>query len=136
MEHVEAAGNAITDDQEAAIRGEIEKALESETSVLGEVYRGVRNGLSDEELRLQRGVENPNFVWNYKRTIRALVEGDLPSAPSVAAQTAARLRKLLKTVQFSHAARQRLEQRLAVLESRVGDPDAQAAEEHQALAAN
>ncbi len=135
MEHVDSAGNAIGDDEEAAIRGEIEKALESDTSVLGEVYRGLGNGLSDEELRVQRGAENPNFVWNYKRTIRALVEGDLPSAPSVASQTAGRLRKLLKTVQFSHAARQRLEQRLAVLESRVGDPDAQAAEEHQALAA-
>jgi hypothetical protein len=96
MEHVEAAGNAIGDDEEAAIRVEIEKALESDTSVLGEVYRGLRNGLSDEELRVQRGAENPTFVWNYKRTIRALVEGDLPSAPSVAAQTAARLRKLLK----------------------------------------
>ncbi len=101
MEHVQAAGNAIAENEEAGIRAEIEEALESDTSVLGEVYRGVRNGLSDEELRVQRGAENPNFVWNYKRTIRALVEGDLPSAPSVASQTAARLRKLLKTVQFS-----------------------------------
>ncbi len=135
MEQVEAAGNALAEDEEATIRGEIEKALESDTTVLGEVYRGLRDGLSDEELRVQRGVENQNFVWNYKRTIRALIEGDLPSAPSVASQTAARFRKFLKTVPFSHAARQRLEQRLAVLESRIGDPDAQAAEEHQALAA-
>lgn len=130
-----AAVGATTDDGEAIIRGEIEKALESDESVLGEVYRGVRGGLSDEQLRLQRGAENTNFVWNYKRTIKALLEGDLPSAPSVASQTASRFRKLLKTVQFSPATRQRLEQRLAILDSRVGDPDAQAAEERQALAA-
>jgi len=125
----------MADDEEAAVRREIERALDSDTSVLGEVYRGLSEGLSDEELRVRRGAESPNFVWNYKRTIKALLDGDLPSAPSVASQTAARFRKLLKAVHFSAAARQRLEQRLAGLEARVGDPDAQAAEEHQALAA-
>ena len=100
VEPVEAAGNAIENDEEAAIRAEIEKALASDVTVLGEVYRGLRDGLSDEELRVQRGAENPNFVWNYRRTIRALVEGDLPSAPSVASQTASRFRKLLRTDEF------------------------------------
>jgi hypothetical protein len=132
-EHVDAA-NTLANDDEASIRAEIENALEADASVLGEVYQGLRRGLSDEDLRVQRGAQNSNFVWNYKRTLTALLDGDLPSAPSVASQTAARFRKLLKTVQFSPAARQRLERRLAVLESRVGDPDAQAAEEQKALA--
>lgn len=123
------------DNTDEAIRAEIETALRTDTSVLGEVYRGTRDGLTDDEIRLQRGAENPNFIWNYRRTITALVDGDLPSAPSVAAQTASRFRKLLRTVNFSPATRQRLEERLAVLESRATDPNAQAAEEQQALAA-
>lgn len=124
-----------TEGDDAAIRAEIEQALAADASVLGEIYRGVRDGLSDDELRIQRGAESTNFVWNYKRTITALLEGDLPSAPSVASQTAARFRKLLRTVKFSEASRQRLEQRLTVLEARVSDPEAQVAEELQALAA-
>lgn len=86
-------------------------------------------------MRVQRGAENPNFVWNYKRTIKALLDGDLPAAPSVASQTAARFRRLLKTTDLSSEARQVLERRLEILESRVSDPDAQAAEEKKALAA-
>lgn len=119
---------------EDPIRAEVSAALETDGSVLGEVYRGWRDGLSDEEMRVVRGAENPNFVWNYKRTIKALLDGDLPSAPTVASQTAGRFRKLLRTVNFSPSARQRLEERLAILESRAADPDAQVAEEKQALA--
>jgi hypothetical protein len=100
-EPVAALDNAFAKDEGSAIRAEIENALDSDNSVLGEVYRGLRDGMSDEELRVQRGAENPNFVWNYKRTIRALIDGDLPSAPSVASQTATRFRKLLKSVDFS-----------------------------------
>jgi hypothetical protein len=128
-------GDTRLDREEDWIRDEIAKALDADGSVLGEVFRGSRDGLSDEETRVVRGAENPNFVWNYKRTIKALLDGDLPSAPSVAAQTAGRFRKLLRTVDFSPLARQRLEERLAILESRTADADAQAAEEKQALAA-
>lgn len=134
-DHVAPVEGAVADTDETPVRAEIARALESDSSVLGEVYRGSLEGMTDEQLREQRGVEYPNFVWNYKRTITALLEGDLPSAPSVASQTAGRFRKLLKTVAFSPAARQVLEERLSVLESRAADPDAQAVEEQQAIVA-
>lgn len=119
-------------DGQASVRAEIATALENDESVLGEVYRADRDGLSDEQIRAARGVENTNFVWNYKRTIRALLEGDLPSAPTVASQTAARVRRLLKAADLSTEARRTLEERLAILESRAADPEAQAVEEKRA----
>jgi hypothetical protein len=122
-------------DDEERIRAEISTALAADQSVLGEVYRGVRDGLTDEQIQLNRGNERPNFVWNYKRLIRALIDGDLPSAPTVASQAASKFRKLLRTVDFTPETRLRLQERLQVLESRVADADAQAAEDQQALAA-
>jgi hypothetical protein len=59
---VEGAANVSPNDEEAAVRAEIEKVLVSDASVLGDVYRGLLAGLSDEALRVQRGVDKPNFV--------------------------------------------------------------------------
>jgi len=47
---------------------------------------------------------------------RALVDGDLPSAPSVASGTAGKFRTLLRTVDFSPSTRKILEDRLALLD--------------------
>ncbi len=129
------SSNDAANDEEAVVRAEIECFLEADDTLLGEVYRGLNSGLSDEQIRVQRGNDKPNFVWNYKRTIRALLNGDLPTAPSVASQNAARFRKIIKTGGFSARTQQVLQERLLILESRVADPDAQAAEEKQALTA-
>jgi T5orf172 domain len=56
----------------------------------------------------------------------------LPSAPTVASQTASRFRKILKTLDFTSRTRQVLEERLVILESRSADPEAQVAEEKRA----
>src|SRR5438046_119459 len=62
-------------EDDARIRGEISSVLESDQTVLGEVFRGIQSGLTDDEIRKARGNETPNFVWNYKRTIKALLDG-------------------------------------------------------------
>ena len=128
--HLGASPSGEIDD--AAVRAEIAAVLEADDTVLGEVYRGVRDGLTDDEIRIARGNERVNFVWNYKRTIRALLDGSLPSAASVAGQTAARFRTLLKTVEFTPGTAHVLRERLAILESRAADPEAQAAEDKKA----
>lgn len=68
---------------DATVVAEIRKALESEDSRLGEVWRGNERGLSHAEIAEELGVETSNFVWNNLRFARAIEAGDLPTAPSV-----------------------------------------------------
>lgn len=112
-------------------RAEIEQYLEHDATVLGLVYRGISNSLSDAEIADQGGAKTSNFVWNYRRIIRALLERELPTAPTVALQLARRYRSLLKH-DWSEAARQRLTTDLGILESRATDVEAVAKENDEA----
>jgi hypothetical protein len=118
-----------------AVRDEVASLLEVDDGLLGEVYRNVKAGMTDDAIREARGAAGVAFVWHYKRIIRALLDGDLPTAPSVAAKNASFFRRLLKNVDLSPATRQVLEARLEILESRAADPEAQAVEEKKALKA-
>lgn len=111
------------------VRAEIEAYLEEDPSRLGEVHRGLKRGLSADEIAAELGVSTANFVWNYSRLIEALVEGDLPTAPTVALTAARRFRALLKLGRWSPAAREELVARLAELENRAEDEGARAAED-------
>jgi hypothetical protein len=115
-----------------SVRAEIVDVLDAEEGGLGDVWRRTQAGQSPEEIRVARGNERPNFVWNYLRTARAIVDGDLPTAPTVALGAARTLRRILKENEFSSATRAVLEHRLTVLEQRAGDPGALAAEEKKA----
>jgi hypothetical protein len=116
-----------------AIRSEIEAVLQVEEGGLGDVWRRTAAGESPEQIRVARGAERPNFVWGYLRTARALLDGDLPTAPTVASQTARTFRRMLKEYEFSEGTRAELDRRLAVLESRASDPIAKAAEDRHAI---
>lgn len=61
------------------------------------------------------------FVWNYGRLARALVDGDLPTAPTVALAAARRFRSILRTASLSEATRSYLETNLDELERRAND---------------
>lgn len=111
------------------VRGEIENALLSEDTTISDIWRRTKEGETPDEIRIARGNERPNFVWNYLRTARAIVDGDLPTAPTVALQASRTLRRFLKDHTFSTATRAALDERLAVLESRATDPGARALEE-------
>ena len=66
------------------VRAELAVLLEADESRLGEVYRGLRRGLDAGTIADELGVATSNFVWNYERLVRALLDGDLPKAPTVA----------------------------------------------------
>ena len=73
---------------------------------------------------MELGVETSNFVWNYDKLARALTEGDLPTAPTVALAAARKFRSVLKAARLSPAARSVLEANLAELERRANDETA------------
>jgi hypothetical protein len=112
---------------EDPVRQELESYLESDETRLGDVYRGLRDGLTAEEIADKVGVTTAYFVWNYSRMIDAILERDLPQAPTVALQSARKFRTLLKS-EWSPAVRERLQTDLAILESRATDVDAIAEE--------
>lgn len=117
------------------VRDELELILQQDDSLLGEVYRRTLAGETPEQIRVARGAGRPNFVWSYLRTIRALLENELPNAPTVALNQARRFRSILRNKQLSEATRRDLQKRLLVLEERAADPTARKAEDEQAIEA-
>lgn len=78
-----------------ALQSEVAAALEVDDTVLGYVYRSTRDGKSEAQMAEEQGTKYKNFVWNYRRHLRALFEGDLPTAPSVARQCAGATRSFV-----------------------------------------
>ena len=115
-----------------SIRDEIEQVLLSEDSRIADIWRRKQAGQTDDEIRIAFGNEYPNFIWNYTRTVKALLDGSLPTATSVARTTARTFRRMLAEHEFSPEATAELERRLAILEDRVADPAARKAEERKA----
>ena len=127
---------ATEDDASTAmVRAEVEAVLATEEGGLGDVWRRTREGESPEEIRIARGAERANFVWSYNRIARALLDGSLPTAPTVAQQTARTFRRILKENKFTDPTRKILEDRLDILEKRAADPQAKAVEDKLAVEA-
>jgi hypothetical protein len=103
------------------VRAELARILESDQSRIGEVYRGLQRGWTAEQIASDLGVGKSNFVWNYRRVCAALLDGDLPTAPTVALQAARRFRSVMKGARLSRAAHDVLERNLAELERRAND---------------
>jgi hypothetical protein len=108
------------------VRHEVEALLEADDTRLGEVYLALQRGLSAEAIAAELEVASSNFVWNYHRIIRAMLDGDLPRAPSVALSAARKFRTLLKSPRLSLPLRSYLEANLAELERRADDQTARA----------
>jgi hypothetical protein len=66
------------------VRDELRALLMADESRLGQFYRCLEEGLDADAIAEKFEVEYPSFVWNYRRLIKALMDGDLPSAPTVA----------------------------------------------------
>ncbi len=114
------------------VRAELAALVGSDASRLGEVYRGLQRGLTADQIAAELGVASSNFVWRHNRNARALVDGDLPTAPTVALGTARKFRSVLKTAGLSPAARRYLEVNLAELERRANDETARVVEVQRA----
>jgi hypothetical protein len=118
----------------ADIRAELQALLEADESRLGDVYRALNRGLNADAIAEELGVATSNFVWNYQRTIGALIDRDLPTAPTVALQTARRISGLLKRGKLSPSARNYLEANWSELERRANDEGARVVEVERAKA--
>lgn len=114
------------------VREELQRLLETDESRLGAVFRGQSRGLTAEQIAAELGVDTSNFVWNQTRYAQALVNGELPSAPTVALAAARKFRTILKSVQLSEEAKRVLEVNLAELERRASDETARVVEDMKA----
>jgi hypothetical protein len=114
------------------VRAELVALLEADESRLGQVYRGLQRGLDAGAIADELGVGTSNFVWNQERTARALLDGNLPGAPTVALGTARKFRSILQSARLSSATRAYLETNLRELERRANDESARIVEVRQA----
>jgi hypothetical protein len=85
------------------------------------VYRLLEEGLAPDTLaeRLGGGAAG---AWQYRRMVRALLDGSLPTAPTIALAAARRYRTVLKTPTLSADTRAYLQANLDELERRANDP--------------
>ncbi len=103
------------------VRKELQAYLEADSSRVGEVYRLIEEGLAADAIaeRLEGGAAG---AWQYRRMVRALLDGSLPTAPTVALAAARRYRTVLRAPALSGAARTYLQANLDELERRANDP--------------
>lgn len=90
------------------IRVELTRLIESDSTRLGDVYRGLRRGLSADAIATELGVATSNFVWNYRAIADALLSGVVPRSPHIAKQASGRSRALRAADGLSGAARDHL----------------------------
>lgn len=112
---------------------ELENYLEQDASLYGEIWRKTIQGESDEDIQRSRGAASPNFIWNYRRYTKALLESDLPKSPSMLRETGVLYRRVLKAANLSLSAKTYLENGLIEIESRIDNKTLQAIEESDAL---
>jgi hypothetical protein len=103
------------------VKKELQAYLAADSSRVGEVYRLLEEGLAADAIaeRLEGGAAG---AWQYRRMVRALLDGNLPTAPTVAMAAARRYRTVLKAPTLSAAARSYLQANLDELERRATDP--------------
>jgi hypothetical protein len=117
----------------AEVRTELRALLAADESRLGQVYRCLEEGLDADAIASKFEVGySSNFGWNYRRLIRALIDADLPTAPTVALAAARRFRSILKDTNLSAATRGYLEASLDELDRRANDTDRREEEAHRA----
>jgi len=116
------------------VRDELVEFIRNDQGRLGEVYLRREQGLTADQIAADLGVATSGFVSNYARTIRALIDGDLPTAPSLALAAARTTRRLLKEGDWSPAAHKYLERNTNELERLASDETARTVEVEQAKA--
>jgi len=103
------------------VRAELETYLRNDNSRLGEIFELLNSGLDAEAIRIKFGLERSTFVWSYQRLIRALLDGDLPTAPTVAQSSARKFRAIIKSKVLSASANDVLSANLLILEERASN---------------
>ena len=88
------------------VRTELESVLREDRSRFGDVYRLAERGYDARRIADELGVRTTGFVSNYRVYLRALLEGEVPSAETLAQQSASQVRRILKSPQLSPAAQE------------------------------
>ena len=107
---------ADTDTDSEEVRAQLEAAVVADQTLLGDVWRRTQLGETPEQIRIALGFKRNNFVWNYRRFAKAIIDGNLPTAPTVAEGTAQAMRRILKEYDLSPPTREVLESRLTAVE--------------------
>ena len=115
------------------VRAEIEALLQADATRLGDVYRLDRRGMNANEIAEALELSTSGFVSNYRTTVAALLDNDIPQSPTLAAQTSSRVRSWLKKPGLSTALRTRLDELQAQLQLRADDQAARSVEDTHAL---
>ena len=114
-----------------SVRAELVEILMADGTLLGEVFRRTEAGETAADIQAARGATRDRFVWNYQRLIRTLLEGELPSSPSVAGSQARRFRSWLRALTLSPETERYLLANLAVLERTAASLPARLAEDQE-----
>jgi CRP-like cAMP-binding protein len=117
------------------VSAEIEAALLSEDTMLADIWKRTMDGESPETIRVVYDNQRVNFVYNYLRTARAILDGEVPNGPTPALSAMRTLRRFMKDHEFSTATNKVLADRLSSLQKKAADQDALAVEERNAIAA-
>ena len=105
----------------AHVHAELVSFLEQDETLMGEVYRKKRDGISNDEIQKAQGAAYPNFIWNYLRHIRSLLEGDIGKKISILNETAVHFRRALKYPGISNDTKVYLNLGLQEIEERKND---------------
>lgn len=106
-------------------RQEIEVALRADESALGEVFRKLESGSTLAQVRAELG----DFAWNYNRGMKAMLDGDLPTAPAVIRSSCRPFRRILRdTPTLSPETERVLRTNLSIMESRLVEADVKVVE--------
>jgi hypothetical protein len=103
------------------VRAELISFLENDETLMGEVYRKKRDGISNDEIQKAQGAAYPNFIWNYQRHIRSLLEGDIGKKISILNETAVHFRRALKYPGISNDTKVYLNLGLQEIDERKND---------------
>jgi hypothetical protein len=103
------------------VRVELGALLAADDTRLGQVYNCLEQGLGAVAIAQQLGVATTGFVWNQRRIIRALLDNDLPTAPTVASTAARTFRSLLRRKSVSAGTRSYIENIIDELERHAND---------------
>lgn len=100
---------------------EVNALLAGDETLLGAIWRDQSEGMSHQQIAEAEG-SDPVNVYTYLKLIKALQDGEVPTAPSVARGQLGRVRKWLKTKSLSPELQSALEQQRDALEAVVDNP--------------
>lgn len=121
------------EDLDEILAKEVQRCLDTDDTVLGFVYRGTRDGKTDQQMADEQGTKFNRFVWNYRRQLKVLLSGTIPTAPSVAKQCGTSIREFIRrhAEQLSPEVRAELDRRASECMNRAENTELREREDEE-----